>query len=277
MRTINRRITVPAVIGTAGGIYLAVLYMQPAASGKIGLSDLIMRMSGNRAPGFPLNANLSELLSLTLVLIPCYIFQIYMGIEIYRNFCTASIYVFSRTPRRIRWYMKEIRGLAGKTLLFQIILVTVSASAAALIYPFFIDRAGLILAGYHIILYTLWLFSMTLIINLLAVYLGSNNAFLIVGGAQMVFTSLLIFINMFEENKVVVTRLLNLNPAAHLIIGWHSSIFPLLNKTVQPPYKGLYFTVSFLAAAVTALIAAVAGAFIVKYRDFLIADFEGGV
>ena len=277
MRTINSRITVSAVTGISGGIYLAVMYMQPTVLGNIGLSDLVMRLSGSRAPGFPLTPVISELLSLTLVLVPCYVFQIYMGIEVYRSFCTASIYVFSRTPGRIRWYLGEITGLAGTALLFQVILVVTAAVTAALMYPFYIDKAGVILAVYHIILYTLWLFSMSLIINLLAVYLGSNAAFFLVCGAQLIFTSLLIFINMFEENRPFVTRFLNLNPMAHLVIGWHSSVFPLPDKTIQGPYEGLYFAVSFLVTAGTALAAAVAGAFIVKHHDFLTADSEGGV
>ena len=220
---------------------------------------------------------ISELLSLTLVLVPCYVFQIYMGIEVYRSFCTASIYVFSRTPRRIRWYLGEITSLAGAALLFQVILVVSASAAAALMHPFYIDTAGVVLAVYHIILYTFWLFAMSLIINLLAVYLGSNAAFFVVCGAQLVFTSFLIFINMFEENRPFVTRFLNLNPMAHLVIGWHSSVVPMLDKTVQAPYEGLYFAVSFLVTAGTALAAAVAGAFIVKHHDFLTADPEGGV
>lgn len=277
MRTIKNRSAVAVVTGLTGGIYLAVMYMQPTALGYIGLSDLIMRLSGSRAPGFPLHANISELLSLTLIMVPGYVYQIYMGIEIYRSFCTASIYVFSRTPRRIRWYIREITGLAGVTLLFQIILITTVVVTTVLMYPFYIDKAGVILAVYHIILYTLWLFSMSLMINLLAVYLGSNNAFLIVCGTQLVLTSLLIFIDIFEENKLFITRLLNLNPMAHLVTGWHSSIFMLLDKTIQPPYAGLYFSVSFLIITGIALTTAAAGAFVVKRHDFITSDSEGGV
>lgn len=276
MRTIRNRSAVAAVTGLAGGIYLAVMYMQPAAPGNIGLSDLIMRLSGSRAPGFPLHANISELLSLTLIMIPGYVFQIYMGIEIYRSFCTASIYVFTRTPRRIRWYIGEIAGLAGSALLFQIILVTSAAVATALMYPFYIDKAGVILAAYHIILYTLWLFSMTLLINLLAIYFGSSTAFFAVCGMQLVFTTLLIFTSIFEENRMFVTRLINLNPAAHLITGWHSSIFPLIDKTIRPPYEGLYFVASFLGIAGLAAAVGVAGVFIIKRHDFITVDSEGG-
>ena len=54
MRTINSRITVSAVTGISGGIYLAVMYMQPTILGNIGLSDLVMRLSGSRRRDFRL-------------------------------------------------------------------------------------------------------------------------------------------------------------------------------------------------------------------------------
>ena len=34
-------------------------------------------------------------------------FELYIGVYLYRHFCTASVYVFSRTIHRTRWYIKE--------------------------------------------------------------------------------------------------------------------------------------------------------------------------
>ena len=97
------------------GLWLSWSYMNPYG-GVTTLSSLVEQLSGSRGD-FPLEPNMSELLSFTLRLLPFLVFQALAGISFYRHYCTASVYIFSRMPNRLKWYRKECALLALHTLL----------------------------------------------------------------------------------------------------------------------------------------------------------------
>lgn len=43
--------------------------------------------------------------------IPIFVFQILFATNIYKHFCSASIYFFSRNANRIKWYLKEVTNI----------------------------------------------------------------------------------------------------------------------------------------------------------------------
>ena len=80
------------------GVWLSFAYINPYG-GTITLSELVLQLSGARGT-FALGLNLSELLDLTLRLVPMLVFQALAGTLMYQYYCTASVYVFSRIERR---------------------------------------------------------------------------------------------------------------------------------------------------------------------------------
>ena len=99
------------------GVWLSIAYVNPYEN-TMSLSYLVMQLSGARG-NFTMGLNMSELLAFTLRLVPTLVFQACAGISLYRHYCTASVYIFSRIPNRLRWYGREARALAVQALLYQ--------------------------------------------------------------------------------------------------------------------------------------------------------------
>ena len=157
------------------GVWLSVSYINPYG-GATTLSSLVEQLSGARGD-FPLGPNMSELLSFTLRLLPFLVFQALAGISFYRHYCTASVYIFSRMPNRLRWYAKECTLLALETLLYQALVLAAAIGVAAARWTVTDVAHGLPVLLCHLLIWSLWTFAFTLGVNLLAIFVGSSTAF----------------------------------------------------------------------------------------------------
>lgn len=253
------------ILAAVSGVYLSIFYVNPY-NGTIDLSEMILQFSGSRG-SFELGFSYEELASFAMHLIPTFLFELYAGIMLYRHFCTASIYVFSRYPHRVKWYLKEVSYLGGTTGAFHIILLLAATVTTVCRFELRIDYAGMLLTTYHFLLYTLWVYIMTLSVNLIAIFFGSSAAYALVVGVQMVCIALLNFMDLLVRNsadRLSYEKILIWNPIAHLVLGWRSSYMRTdLNASLL-----LFFL---LWAAVT-----FAGAMIVKKHDILVSDSETG-
>lgn len=260
-------------IGLAGGVLLAFLFINPY-QGEISLSEAVLQLSGSSG-GFALMPVFRDLISFTIRLLPNYIFEMYLGTELYHHFCTASIYVFSRTPHRIRWYMKEVAGVWIVTLFVQMMQMFASIFVTALRYQVVVNQSGIVLMLFHIVVYAMWFFAMTLLLNLLAIQFGSNHAFLIVGGIQFAFTALLELVNLYEIMPQFSRYFLNCNPIAHLVIGWHTGRVEILREALDSPYHGVYMESSLFWMVGISVVVIVCGMYLVWKHDFLNTYTEG--
>lgn len=260
-------------IGLAGGVLLAFLFINPY-QGEILLSEAVLQLSGSSGE-FALLPVFRDLISFTIRLLPNYIFEMYLGTELYRHFCTASIYVFSRTPHRIRWYMKEVAGVWIVTLFVQMMQMFASIFVTALRYQVVVNQSGIVLMLFHIVVYAMWFFAMTLLLNLLAIQFGSNHAFLIVGGIQFAFTALLELVNLYEIMPQFGRYFLNYNPIAHLVVGWHTGRGENLREALNTPYRGLYMESSLFWMLGISVVVIVCGIYLVWKHDFLNTYTEG--
>ncbi len=260
-------------IGLAGGVLLAFLFINPY-QGEISLSEAVLQLSGSSGE-FALMPVFRDLISFTIRLLPNYIFEMYLGTELYHHFCTASIYVFSRTPHRIRWYMKEVAGVWIVTLFVQMMQMFASIFVTALRYQVVVNQSGIVLMLFHIVVYAMWFFAMTLLLNLLAIQFGSNHAFLIVGGIQFAFTALLELVNLYEIMPQFSRYFLNCNPIAHLVIGWHTGRVEILREALDSPYHGVYMESSLFWMVGISVVVIVCGMYLVWKHDFLNTYTEG--
>ena len=78
---------------------------------------------------------------------------------------------------------------------------------------------------------------MTLQVNILAILLGSGNAFMIIIVAQIICVTCIRLLNSLESNGTLFFTVLNINPIAHLVIGWQYSSLRGLNEAIHAPWN----------------------------------------
>ena len=250
------------------GVWLSVSYINPYG-GATTLSSLVEQFSGARGD-FPLGPNMSELLSFTLRLLPFLVFQALAGISFYRHYCTASVYIFSRMPDRLRWYARECALLALETLLYQALVLAAAIGVSAARWTVTDVAHGLPVLLCHLLIWSLWTFAFTLGVNLLAIFVGSSTAFAALAAVQMVCISALIVLNRLEDNPALAQLVKRVNPITCLILSWQTSRFALLGG------GGIYLEDSLALVLILAAVVAVLGGYLVARHDLLVSHSDGG-
>lgn len=270
------KVRLALILAIIGGVWLAIGYVNPY-DGNIFLSELILQLSGSRGD-IPFGVSMPELLALIMRMLPNFIFEIYFGTVLYQHFCTASTYVFSRYPKRINWYFKETLTLGIIVCFYQIVLLSTTIFITLLRYDLHIDRAGIILLFYHFFIHTLWIYCITLAINLLAIKKESGLAFVLAMAAQTICITLLSCVNLINNNldNAFLKTFLRINPIAHLILGWHDSDMKSVKQVLNPPYSGLLLNNSIMYFILSYAIVVLFGALVVKKHDLLISNMEEG-
>ena len=266
------------LIAALSGVYLSVMYVNPYG-GAITLSELILQLSGSRG-SFVLGFSYSELASFVMRLFPEFIFELYAGIMLYRHFCTASIYVFSRYPHRVKWYIGEVCHLGSTVCVFHILLLAVAIFITAGRYELQIDRAGIVLMAYHFFIHSLWVYIMALSVNLLAMHFGSSTAYAAVISVQLVCIVLLNLMDLlvrYFDGGLSYEKILIWNPIAYLVLGWHSSNAEMTDQVLTSPYMQIGLAHSLMIFFLIGVIVTLGGALIVKRHDLLVSDLETGV
>lgn len=254
------------------GMVVSWIYVNPYTK-EITLTELTLQLSGSRGT-FPLWFSLPELLSFSMKLIPEFLFELYIGTNLYRHFCTASVYVFSRTANRLRWYGRECLVIFGEAVLYQSVYLAVVIAVACCRYAVVWDGWPVLVL--HAVLHILWLFATTLLVNVLAIQMGSGGAFGAVLGGQLVLITLLALQKLLEPNPDVFTIAIRLNPMAHLVLGWQSSSLAGLNVALHAPWDILPLGGSLAYTAAVSLLALTTGGLLVRNHDLIIADCEFG-
>lgn len=261
----------------AGGVYLSVMYVNPYG-GVITLSEMILQLSGSRGI-FALGFSLPELASFAMCLFPAFIFELYAGIMLYRHFCTASIYIFSRYPHRVKWYLSEACRLGGAVCIFHMLLLTAAILTAVARHTLQIDSAGIVLTAYHFLIHSLWVYIMALLINLLAIFWGSGTAFAAVISAQLGCIALLSLMDLlvrYSGSRLSYENILIWNPAAHLVLGWHGSKAETVSQVLTSPHMQTDLEDSLFILLLLGTVTTFIGALIVKRHDLLVSDSETG-
>lgn len=265
-------------ISVLGGAFLSFMYVNPFG-GSITLSDTILQLSGSRGE-FPLGTSATELMAFVMRMFPNYIFIMIFGTHLYNHFCTASVYVFTRQANRLVWYRKEVFQLLPYTFGFQVITAVSVVLITCCRYEVIWNPAGFLLLLLHVVLHSFWVFSLTLIMNLVAMKLGSNIAFLVVAAMQMACITLIGMMHIMErstESMHVLNAMILINPITRIIIGWHGSSNPMLSDALYSKYHVLFFSHSLVTLGIISLLAVALGGYVIKKHDLLVNDTELGV
>ncbi len=271
---IRKKIPKAFVVALLSGALMSFIFIHPYQN-KILLSDLILQFSGARG-NLQLGISLNELLLYSVKIMPCLVFEMYIGTYIYGDFCTASIYIFSRTTNRLRWYFKECFIVLILAAIFQSVMVVFAVIITGLRYHLIVDKIGVLLVIIHIAIYWLWIFSMALLINLISLIVGSEFAFIIVAGGQCMLITLLSALRLFEKSISSYSLAVRINPISHLIVGWHSIAMDAVIGTNYPLHTQLSLSFTFVYLFVIALFILLIGSIMVYKYDFLVTDAEFG-
>ena len=261
---------VAALIGLLSGVLSAMLFVRPY-TGSITLSEMVLQLSGSRGT-YEFNPSLSEIMGMFTRFIPIFLFEFYGGTVMYRNFCTASIYIFTRNPNRSRWYFRE----TARVLLLSVVFAAVSLITAVLLsmvqYDVITNYPGVLLSIYHFVLFSIWITTATILLNLFSIIFGTHVAALIVIGLQAICIAALSLIEI--EDQLLPAVLLQINPIANLILGWFHSRIPALDEAIFSPHKGFSFVPALFVVSSYCLLTVLSGRQFILHRDILSSNAE---
>lgn len=258
------RLGMAFAIALLGGIVTSLAYVHYPAE-EITLSHVVICLSG----GNPENT-LLDMMSLAIQFLPVYVFCAFAGTGIYRHFCTASVYVFSRQPKRLRWYMREWGDLLLMTVLFQAIYIGTAVATSMLRLEVAWELRGIRMLACHFLIHTLWTGALSIMINIFSIFLGSDAGYILGIGINTVWVTI-----MASAYMNGTPELIGANPVARLIMAWHSICTGLADVSNSARFhldvnmSVLYMLVLYIAAVIAC------GIIVMKY-DLLTGNKETG-
>ena len=244
---------------------------------EVFLSDIILNSSF-----YDMAVNFDYLYQFAVRMALFIAFNLIFGVYIYKNFCTASVYVFSRNSNRTWWFLKQCMHVAFYGIVYMLLNLTGTLVITMIMHVTIkIDSGAWQLLTLYFLIYTLWLYIKTILINVLAMYTNSASSFAVVSGIQLLLISLLgLFNTVFpieaNPNPERNIKMMLANPMAHLILGWHDNVSEAADKvklvfniTIDIKCTMVYYTV--LAILIT-----IAGIISVNRYDVIISDHETG-
>lgn len=264
--------------GILSGALSAFLFVRPMYDVTY-LPELVLQLSGSRGE-FALVGGIAEIMNMYMRFAPSILFEIYAGTVMYRSFCTASVYVFTRNPNRAKWYRREACRVLLLSALFTAVSLLVAVLLSAVRHEVIPNVPGAILLLYHFILYSIWTFTVTILINVLSIGLGSYNATLAAAVLQAVCIALLGLVRLSDQPVFAV--LTRVSPISHLVLGWFRSAIPSVEEAIPPVIRegfwGFSFPTSLLVVSVYCLAVVLSGRQLVLHHDILSgnAELDGG-
>lgn len=223
----------------------------------------------------------SYMINFIVYYFPAILFQVVMGTYMYRRFCTASVYYFSRVSFRLRWYVKEAVKLYVMTVIYLVIITAVMTAYAAVRVGVSFTYDSFILFGYYIIIHSFWLYALTIMVNILSVKFGSSTAYAYMLGFQalcMLYYAVLE--NYFEFGDVddVGRRVaaLKLNPISHIVLHWHSSRISSVNDKLNTFAINFDLNESVIVCLCIAAAVSFAGGIIIRNQELIVLNRESG-
>ncbi|MGB8455030.1 MAG: hypothetical protein WCD89_22205 [Anaerocolumna sp.] len=254
------------------GILQTLFYFRES---KIVLFSDIMFVSSFYKPFF----FITSIIDMCMNYIPLFLLQIIYGTYIYRHFCITSVYFFSRCANRQVWFIKEAIKLYGYIVVYLLLMIVSGTLFCMVNFRVYFDEGSNYLLFYYMLIFSLWLYITTISINLIAMFIGSNNSTGIIIGVQIILLLLLdVFDSLipFDNNKIENGRLLELNPISHLVMSWHSSRILSVNQLANILNIDFNFYNSIKYMGTLAIILTIAGCIIIQRVQFIAINKETG-
>lgn len=255
------------------GAYSAVEFLY--ARSPLYFSDIIIQLSSQDTSFLP-----NTLLDLAIQLFPVLLFQLLFGSFLYKEFCSVGVYIFSRCVNRSKWFIQKVSVLLLYALLYPLAMTACTTTITAIFGDVRFDLTSFILFLYYWLIYALWLFLTTLLINVLALKTDSGVAFGSIYGLQ---TCLILILFLWRDtlpldDSLYAARnfkLLWLDPISHLIISWHSSSIPALDARIHAFDLPFDLNLSVLYFLILSVLAVITSYHIIKHHDMITSGERG--
>lgn len=208
--------------------------------------------------------------------VPLLLFHIFYGTFLYRHFCSASVYYFSRTGNRLEWYIGETVKLFCLCVLYLTVMLVTGIGMVVCFMRLEYKTESFYLLFYYLLLFSLFLFVSTLSINVLSVLWNSAVAFCLVEGIYTLGISVYLSMGLWTDSTYLKEHMawLRMNPFAHLVFSVHSSKIGAINQIINEDKFIFDLNESVALYLIAAVIVIISGGIIVKKHDFILLDKE---
>lgn len=241
---------------------------------ELQLSDIIFRIAFGYAW-----YDIVYIVPIMALFLPLFLFQILCGSMIYRYFCCASVYYFTRNGNRIKWFLMECGKLYVTTIGFLVVMFLSGTIALSFVSDITIDQDVLWMGGFYFLLHSLFLFSFTLAINVLSIVWNSTAGIVIPVGIQLMsiafYTMLSGFSNtesggLSPENAWMIYG----NPFAQIVFRIHTIDGKAISSVLGEEAFTFDLRTSVVYMAVVAVSVIVGGCVVVHNHEFITNDKE---
>lgn len=217
------------------------------------------------------------LINITHWFMPLLVFQMIYGVYIYRHFCSASIYFFSRNINRKKWFLKESVKLYFCSLLYLLCMIATGILVKSFVYELVWDMEGIIIIIYYLAIHSFYLFAATLAINILSIKFNSSIGFVSVMSVNIFGISLYSILGNLISEELLYTQyawLFKVNPFAHLVFRVHSSKVESVDRIINKVNIDFDLNYSFLLFFVIAIALVVIGCIMCEKHEFIVLNKE---
>lgn len=217
--------------------------------------------------------NVPAIFNFVLCLLPLLLFQAAIGMQFYSFFCSSSVYVFSRITDRSIWYRKQMLSILLTSVLYSAVY-TLSALLVNLAAGKLLSVTnGLWAVLYQICTWAVWNFTMTMLVDILAVRIGSAAGFVSVAGTQMILAGLYLFLyDVADKDPAAVSLPARVNPLTVLMTGWQSCRF--LDLKSNAALQNIYAFDSLIILLIICVLVYFAGRRFVINHDIIVSNAE---
>ena len=208
-------------------------------------------------------------------MIPFLLFQIMYGVYLYRHYTTACVYYFTRYTRRGVWYLRESLGLLIRTVLYCLLYYLAAMGFLAATVGINTEAGDAWMACQAWLTTALYLFTMTMLMNLLAIQFGGTVGYFAGIILQVLLIASLGLCNEIlalppEEmaNPGLEEALWRWNPISQLVGKWHTEI------SIQNEMAPLNYECSITILIVLICLVLWFGGVIVKKKEIIANDME---
>ncbi|SKA65686.1 hypothetical protein SAMN02745111_01167 [Eubacterium uniforme] len=208
---------------------------------------------------------------------PLLVFNVVYGIYIYRHFCCASVYFFTRTDNRIKWFIKEVVSLSVHAFIYLLMYALCGIIAICLFSKPQFSKEVVYLLGYYLLVYTLFLSITTLAINIVSILFNSSVGVLTCESVLFFAITILMFWGeRYEKTHIKKIDLftLRLNPIANIMFALHTCKNKSVNKYINELNNSfpIEFTIAYFTAVLVLFV--IIGSIIVHKKEFIVNDME---
>lgn len=211
---------------------------------------------------------------------PLLFFHVFFGTYIYRHFCSACIYFFSRCCSRTQWFLKECGILYVFSLLYVVILIVSGTLVVGLQTNVTFDKESWVILVYYLLIHSLFLFFTTLCINLISILISNSNGFIYVEGILLFCIATFFVVGQEYYHSMPADSphqgLIQWNPISHIIFSIHSSSMESVNKLINRNGLDFDLNISVALFAILILFAIIGGVIAVNKYNFMDSNQENG-